>query len=515
MIGFIIGINGNTERDRGNVFGAGSGVGTNSDNQCNTSSGSVTTTTNVEINGGIIYRNVYGGGALAMVGPPFAGNMLTVAPNVTIPYDEFKETTGTHKSNSYTSVNIKGGSISGSVYGASRGPSDALLSRVFTVNNVNVYDETRFATVIYADVNVSGNANIAGSVYGGGEKGIVKHATLVNIGTTNAAYTGTISHDVFGGGQEATVGGNVEVNVNSGTILQDVYGGGALANTNVNTHETHHDNTYDRDVNDNGAQTSQAENAGLTTTVNLKGGKIRDVFGGALGRLASGTGNDAVAAVEAKVYGNVTVNLNEGVPQTDSKVGAAVNRIFGANNLNGTPKGHVKVHVFATQNPYKPTIASSDKYVHRLQTENESFRDYLRFLIINSRKADNEYETGIDPDVMAAAGKNLSTNMSSGDMTELVKMQITDLAEWDIQSQKITGEYGEDYVASLSQKNKYSVYYTDAASVKKCVDAIQALQNPSVREKEEALKSTSKSFVINYLNMVANKIKEGKEDTDN
>ncbi len=118
-------------------------------------------------------------------------------------------------------------------------------------------------------------------------------------------------------------------------------------------------------------------------------------------------------------------------------------------------------------------------------------------------------------DVMAAAGKNLSTNMSSKDMTELVKMQITDLAEWDIQSQKITGEYGEDYVASLSQKNKYSVYYTDAASVKKCVESIEAIQNPSAKEMEEALKSTSKSFVINYLNMVANKIKEGKEDTDN
>lgn len=118
-------------------------------------------------------------------------------------------------------------------------------------------------------------------------------------------------------------------------------------------------------------------------------------------------------------------------------------------------------------------------------------------------------------DVMAAAGKNLSTNMSSKDMTELVKMQITDLAEWDIQSQKITGEYGEDYVASLSQKNKYSVYYTDAASVKKCVEGIEAIQNPSAKEMEEALKSTSKSFVINYLNMVANKIKEGKEDTDN
>lgn len=118
-------------------------------------------------------------------------------------------------------------------------------------------------------------------------------------------------------------------------------------------------------------------------------------------------------------------------------------------------------------------------------------------------------------DVMAAAGKNLSTNMSSRDMTELVKMQITDLAEWDIQSQKITGEYGEDYVASLSQKNKYSVYYTDAASVSKCVDAIQAIQNPSRREMEEALKSTSKSFVVNYMNMIANRIKDDKEDTDN
>lgn len=115
-------------------------------------------------------------------------------------------------------------------------------------------------------------------------------------------------------------------------------------------------------------------------------------------------------------------------------------------------------------------------------------------------------------DVMAAAGKNMSTNMASGDMTELVKMQITDLAEWDIQSQKITGEYGEDYVASLSQRNKYSVYYTDPTSVRKCVDAIEAVQKPSGKELEEALKTKSRSFVINYINMIKSKINEEQEE---
>lgn len=115
-------------------------------------------------------------------------------------------------------------------------------------------------------------------------------------------------------------------------------------------------------------------------------------------------------------------------------------------------------------------------------------------------------------EVMAAAGKNMSTNMAPKDMTELVKMQITDLAEWDIQSQKITGEYGEDYVASLSQRNKYSVYYTDPASVRKCVDAIEAVQNPSGKELEEALKTKSRSFVINYINMIKSKIKEEQEE---
>ena len=115
-------------------------------------------------------------------------------------------------------------------------------------------------------------------------------------------------------------------------------------------------------------------------------------------------------------------------------------------------------------------------------------------------------------DIMSATGDNLSTNLSTDDMTELVRMQITDLAEWDIETQKIEGEYDEDYVASLTQSQKFSVYKTDPASVRKCVEGIKAIQNPTASELEEAAKSTSKSFVINALNVIAEKIKAPKGD---
>ena len=117
-------------------------------------------------------------------------------------------------------------------------------------------------------------------------------------------------------------------------------------------------------------------------------------------------------------------------------------------------------------------------------------------------------------DVMAAAGKNLSTNMSSTDMSELVKMQITDLADWDIESQKMEGEYGEDYVASLAQTNKYSVYYVDEKSLEKCINGIKGVMNPSDAELEEAIKNKSRSFVVNYIRHINDKVDEIKKEDE-
>ena len=157
--------------------------------------------------------------------------------------------------------------------------------------------------------------------------------------------------NVFGGGKGISdndaagrVRSDTKVTVLGGTVYGDVYGGGALGKAN----------------------TLEATN---TASVNLLGGVIEgNAFGGGLGN-----------ATTAADVGNTRVNLNgmtdeeiNGFSDNDfktllnttlsglkeySKKGAVVKgSVFGANNVNGTPKGHVLVHVYATQNKDLATI---------------------------------------------------------------------------------------------------------------------------------------------------------------
>ena len=236
-----------TARRSGNVFGAGSGIGTYTDGgsttYCNNSSGSVTCTTLVEVNGGSIAGSVYGGGALASVGPYKPEG----SPN------EIHAPSGNHKSCSYTRVDIKGGAISGSVFGASRGPSNSFYETQFSDQGIT-YNPDMFATDIWSDVNISGGT-IDGNVYGGGEGGRLTESATV---TLTGGVIGTASDN------------------------GDVYGGG-------------------------------------------KGTKY----------------------IASDVGGDTSVELNP--DKTGENTGCVVRRIFGCNDLNGTPKGHVSVHVYATQ----------------------------------------------------------------------------------------------------------------------------------------------------------------------
>ena len=86
------------------------------------------------------------------------------------------------------------------------------------------------------------------------------------------------------------------------------------------------------------------------------------------------------------------------------------------------------------------------------------------------------------PKILEAANDNLSTNMSADDIQALVKMQLEDLGEWDIESQKIEGVYDMDYVASLTQEQKFQVYRTDPDSVNACLDRISQVMNPTAEE---------------------------------
>ena len=158
--------------------------------------------------------------------------------------------------------------------------------------------------------------------------------------TLNIEGTTTVAGNVYGGGESSDAEGDVEVNVNGGTMAHDVYGGGALGHTNTAN--------WDASKNEGAGGWADGKydaSAGTTytTAVNLTGGTVNgDAYGGGLG--------DATHA--ASVYGDVLVTVNGTKIRTGYTTGAnpVVNagRVFGANNLNGTPKGHVKVLVEKT-----------------------------------------------------------------------------------------------------------------------------------------------------------------------
>ena len=377
----------------GHVFGAGSGIGkyTVIENNvekkyCNNASGSVTCTTLIEVYGEgsgdaattKIKGNIYGGGALASVGPPYTGaqNDKNGKPyneynNTTTAYDE--ATSRAHGSMSLTKVAIKGGKIDGSVYGASRGPATTFLKSAFPgkVNSANdsaenQYNPTKFATSIWTEVDVTGGT-IAGNVYGGGEMGQVKESTVVNL------TGGIITHDAYGGGK--------------GTI---------------------------------NAESSEWD-------------------------------------IAADIGGNTTVELNKGVDENVK--GCIVKRIFGCNDLNGTPKGEVMVHVYATQNKNTSTI--TEKYYHPIQgegenVENETLAQYLQRLINIAKTGENTYVSGVTESVFTTAqatcNNGSATNEQLNTAITSVKQELLKL--YDVETVYGGGNLAEYYPTNADSETE-------------------------------------------------------------
>ena len=261
---------------RGNVFGGGSGISkyeydlppydgvidenysftytyngrtyTLKEKDYSNSSGSVTDSTTVVINSGTVYRNIYGGGSLATVGPPFIPGTINTD-------DEL----GKPSHWSMNTVNVNNGTVGeldgvvagygGHVFGAGRG--DATL------------DFEKFSTSVQTSATVGStgkNALVHGNLYGGGEIGQVSDDTEANVvsgGTVGTiAYTDSDDDDtkdgithttggkVFGGGKglsdsdkldAARVKGNSNVNISGGKVYYNVYGGGEVASVGQHT----------------------------------------------------------------------------------------------------------------------------------------------------------------------------------------------------------------------------------------------------------------------------------------
>ena len=263
---------------------------------------------------GLSITNVYG-----------AGNETAYRPtDSTIVYPEVNVIKGTITGNVFgggkgdsatvtanPKVTVSGGSIGGNVYGGGE------QARTVGNTEVKVTEDTVSGTV----------PTISNKVFGGGYGSTA-------VVTANSKVTveggGSIGGDVYGGGEQANTSGNVEVNIEGGTITGDVYGGGALA-----------------DVNTNGSN---------TTTVNILGGTLHDVYGG-------GLGNSSVAA---SVYGVVTVNIGatdgESTP-TYSGSATYINAVYGCNNVNGSPKDDVVVNVYQTAHTIGTNTIDDEGYV--------------------------------------------------------------------------------------------------------------------------------------------------------
>lgn len=314
----------------GNVFAGGSGYYPYAQGKWLFSAGCVEGNAILEITGGHILNNVYGGCEMSDV----LGNVSVTMSDGTVGVPRNKQ-------------DILLNPTIGHIYGAGMGDK-----RIFFNAVTNVASST---------VNVSGG-RVYGSVYGGGEDGHVlglAKTTIsgtVKIGSVKDGSTSGFDGNVFGGGQGSptaltagTVGGNVELDILGGEMYGSVYGGGRIASVG----------TFFASANDEKYGKMQDGVDHGFITVNLKGGTIhQSVYGGCMGT----RGMAAVDQVRFAVSKNVTVELNKDV--ADNAKGCIVKgNIFGCNNVNSSPQEDVTVHIYATQNALASKIAGTDENV--------------------------------------------------------------------------------------------------------------------------------------------------------
>ena len=202
-------------------------------------------------------------------------------------------------------------------------------------NASNVYGSGNAAGSGTATVNMTAGS-VSTGIYGGcNSQGTVTGDVTVDILGGTVGSSVTPASGIFGGGYGAstTTNGNVTVNIgasntNDGaTIYSDIYGGSALGT-----------------VNDAFAD---------LTTVNILSGTVTGIiYGGGLGDADLEGGYVTHINTEAVVNGTVHVNIG-----ADGMTGSGPTihgKVFGCNNLAGTPKGNVYVDVYKTAHTESP-----------------------------------------------------------------------------------------------------------------------------------------------------------------
>ena len=325
----------------GNVFGGGRGFGGEA-----LTAGNIGGSVELNVKSGKILGSVYGGGRLASVGyglylvdEEIEEGGETIKPyGILRPNDKYDgsypdpstdpASTYYNKGRGYITINISGGTIGNDleyIYNPTADQKAAIPNTTFDYQNHLQYTK-------------------GGNVFTGGMGRLyaLDGTTLLTLwpklgkckGTTLNMTGGIVKSSIYGGGEIGAVAENATVNINGGTVGTKVV-----------------------DKND-------------ATKYYYFG----SVFGGGKGSVDNITypgdtpDEDKIPISEAGTTGgNVEVHLNKDVASDDDAKGAIVRQVFGCNDMNGSPKGTVTVHVYATQN------ADKDKISVKPDKETETF----------------------------------------------------------------------------------------------------------------------------------------------
>ena len=344
----------------------------------------ITGTTTVTLEGATV-ANIYGG-----------GNEANVSNTATVEVKSGSATDGVYGGcNSSGSVGVvvlslTGGTIgtdggtTADVHGGGYGKNTTTTGNIdITLNGTNIYGDL-YGGSAFGGVNAStsdittltiGSNTLHGTIYGGGkgdlaslnDGGATEHSditatsngqVLINYNTANTELAGLYGGANINGLVSGDISLNVNANVGDSDTDIDIFGGGygAATSTGGNVTVTIGDKegtkvpTIYGDIYGGSALGQVNDVASDKTTVNFFNGTLHgDIYGGGLGA-ATLNSNGYVTAVntEAIVNGKVEVNIG-GEDQDDDDCNIDLKgKVFGCNNLAGSPQDQVEVHIYRT-----------------------------------------------------------------------------------------------------------------------------------------------------------------------
>ena len=334
-------------------------------------------TININILGStIVNSNIYGAGA---------GGVTGYSENSTDQYKNYGKDVP-----SVVNINISGGTINGNIYGGGYGYTEYLTEAVTATDggalygdsNIIIKDSPTINGNIYgagrgynysnktlvaqvegnSNIEISGTPAIDGEIFGAGQ-GISGREDMAKLtGSSTIEINTDLEIDVYGGGNISKVEGTTNVNVEGGTNTGSIYGGGNLGivngTTNVTINGGQLSNVYGGGNQAKATNSNVIVNGGKTTTIyaggnaasvsktstKVNGGEVTTIFGG-----SNVQGDVTTSKIEVNngIIENVYGGNNQGGTTTNTNIdinGGTEDKVFGGGNQAVTTTSIVNIN---------------------------------------------------------------------------------------------------------------------------------------------------------------------------